>query len=290
MQIVRWRCYRSRNTPRCPISWKSVVESLGPHKRWRARGDLIVARDPRRGSSHVVEDGVVGRVEKNGGKNRSVECVGAGSMKSAKWRREEGDRNGEGREAIEEGDEGAIEGSGRMTRRKVSIGGTKKKEEEKKEERERREEGKKIEAAVGIESLSGSRMPRVKIKERFARRSCYSSRFFSLFSFVPRMKFHCIEFCPGVCISLADYRWYRYCDINLSMKPLWLYRIRGSLKVIRFVMQNCSFCKKKENDRYGCVSVYKYLVIRIVSFFFFPFETCHWIFVHFFESFGMIEV
>lgn len=166
----------------------------------------------------------------------------------------------------------------------------KKKEEEKKEERERREEGKKIEAAVGIESLSGSRMPRVKIKERFARRSCYSSRFFSLFSFVPRMKFHCIEFCPGVCISLADYRWYRYCDINLSMKPLWLYRIRGSLKVIRFVMQNCSFCKKKENDRYGCVSVYKYLVIRIVSFFSFPFETCHWIFVHFFESFGMIEV
>lgn len=79
-----------------------------------------------------MEDGVVGRVEKNGGKNRSVECVGAGSMKSAKWRREEGDRNGEGREAIEEGDEGAIEGSGRMTRRKVSIGGTKKKRRGKK--------------------------------------------------------------------------------------------------------------------------------------------------------------
>lgn len=94
-----------------------------------------------------------------------------------------------------------------MTRRKVSIGGTKKKKgEEKKEERERRERGKKIEAAVGIESLSGSRMPRVKIKERLARRSCYSSRFFSLFSFVPRMKFHCIEFCPGIRISLADYR------------------------------------------------------------------------------------
>lgn len=35
-----------------------------------------------------------------------------------------------------------------MTRRKVSIGGTKKKGEEKKEERERRERGKKIEAAL----------------------------------------------------------------------------------------------------------------------------------------------
>lgn len=174
-----------------------------------------------------------------------------------RWRAQNGDArketgriDGEGREAIEEGDEGAIEGNGRMTRRKVSIGGTKKKGEEKKEERERRERGKKIEAAVGIESLSGSRMPRVKIKERLARRSCYSSRFFPLFSFVPRMKFHCIEFCPGIRISLADYRWYRYCDINLLMKSLWLYRIRGSLKVIRFVMQNCSFYKKKENDRY----------------------------------------
>lgn len=95
----------------------------------------------------------------------------------------------------------------------MSIGGTKKKGGKKKGRKKRREKGKKgrrekIEAAVGIESLSGSRMPRVKIKERLARRACYSSRFFPLFffSFVPRMKFHCIEFCPGVHISLADYR------------------------------------------------------------------------------------
>lgn len=65
----------------------------------------------------------------------------------------------------------------------MSIGGTKKKGGKKKGRKKRREKGKKgrrekIEAAVGIESLSGSRMPRVKIKERLARRSCYSSRFF----------------------------------------------------------------------------------------------------------------
>lgn len=75
-----------------------------------------------------------------------------------------------------------------MVRRKVSIGGTKKRREKKREKK--REKGKKgrrekIEAAVGIESLSGSRMPRVKIKERLARRSCYSSRFFPSFFLCP---------------------------------------------------------------------------------------------------------
>lgn len=55
----------------------------------------------------------------------------------------------------------------------MSIGGTKKKGGKKKGRKKRREKGKKgrrekIEAAVGIESLSGSRMPRVKIKERLA--------------------------------------------------------------------------------------------------------------------------
>ena len=55
----------------------------------------------------------------------------------------------------------------RVTWSKVSIGGIKKKEGEKgRGKGKRREGGKKIEAAVGIEPLSRSRMPRVKIKER----------------------------------------------------------------------------------------------------------------------------
>lgn len=59
----------------------------------------------------------------------------------------------------------------RVTWSKVSIGCIKKKERKKegKKEEEKGKEGKeekKIEAAVGIEPLSRSRMPRVKIKER----------------------------------------------------------------------------------------------------------------------------
>lgn len=114
-------------------------------------------------------------------------CVGAGSMKSAKWRQERGRRQGEStekgerpsRKGMKEQSKGA---GGRLGGRWVSEV-QKKKRREKKGRKKRREKGKKgrrekIEAAVGIESLSGSRMPRVKIKERLARRSCYSSRFF----------------------------------------------------------------------------------------------------------------
>lgn len=68
-----------------------------------------------------------------------------------RWRAQNGDArketgriDGEGREAIEEGDEGAIEGNGRMTRRKVSIGGTKKKERKKKRKGKEGKEGKKL--------------------------------------------------------------------------------------------------------------------------------------------------
>lgn len=152
-------------------------------------------------------------------------------------RKETGWIDGEGREAVEEGDEGAIEGSGRTTRRKVSIGGTKKKGGKKKggkkgEKRERREGGKKLKPPLESNRFLGQGCREWKSKSASLDGRVIVLVFFPLlfFSFVPRMKFHCIEFCPGVHISLADYRWYRYCDINLSMEPLWLYRNGNKFK------------------------------------------------------------
>lgn len=199
-------------------------------------------KQPCRGTASVV-----GPVEKNGGKNRSVRGRRIDEERKMATRgRRQGESTEKGERPSRKGMKEQSKGAGGWLGERWVSEVQKRKGGKKRRGKKRREKGKKgrrekIEAAVGIESLSGSRMPRVKIKERLARRSCYSSRFFPSFSFVPRMKFHCIEFCPGVHISLADYRWYRYCDINLSMEPLWLYRIEISLKVIRFVIQNCSF-------------------------------------------------
>lgn len=261
MQIVRWRCSRSRNAPCLPISWKSAVESLGPHKRWRARGDLIAAREDDEAAMSWKRQYRRAGEEKWREKSERAWAQDRWRAQNGDARKETGRIDGEGREAVEEGDEGAIEGSGRMARRKVSIGGTKKggkKRGKKREKRERREGGKKLKLPLESNRFLGQGCREWKSKSASLDGRVIVLVFSPLFSFVPRMKFHCIEFCPGVHISLADYRWYRYCDINLSIEPLWLYRMEISLKVIRFVMQNCSFCKKQKNDRYidVCLCIY----------------------------------
>lgn len=168
-------------------------------------------------------------------------CVGAGSMKSAKWRQERGRRQGEStekgerpsRKGMKEQSKGA---GGRLGGRWVSEvqkkKGGKKKGGKKGEKRERREGGKKLKPPLESNRFLGQGCREWKSKSASLDGRVIVLVFFPLFffSFVPRMKFHCIEFCPGVHISLADYRWYRYCDINLSMEPLWLYRNGNKFK------------------------------------------------------------
>lgn len=182
-------------------------------------------------------------------------CVGAGSMKSAKWRQERGRRQGEStekgerpsRKGMKEQSKGA---GGRLGGRWVSEvqkkKGGKKKGGKKGEKRERREGGKKLKPPLESNRFLGQGCREWKSKSASLDGRVIVLVFSPSFFFPLSHEWNSIVLNSAqvyiypwptivdIVIAISIYRWNLFDCIEMEI----------SLKVIRFVMQNCSFCKK----------------------------------------------